>query len=230
MEFSEMSHAFIAARFYVRLIEAFSDRGKRAFIHATQYYAEQRGRRMAQRAIRDGHELTFDVYQQYGEWVSTSESIEGECSNLTEVVSYSPDCTLHISRCPWHAQFKAMGLTEAGIEYCKHLDNSICRGFNPYLVYDVTQTLHTSDRCVQILRGANFSEGSRYEKKREYLRPFQYHCAHSYWSYSEVSAAIFGAEGEEINALVLKDFREEYGADMADGIAQHKHTNFNVCG
>lgn len=228
MEFSERTHAFIAARFYVRLTETFGERGKRAFIHATQYYAEQRGRRMAQRAIRDGKELTFETYQQYGEWVSTPESVEGECSNLTEIASYSPDCTLHISRCPWHAQFKAMGLTEAGIEYCKHLDNSICRGFNPYLVYDVTQTLHTSDRCVQILRGANFPEGTRYEKKREYLRPFQYHCAHSYWSYSEVTAAIFGAEGEQINEQVLQDFREEYGADMADRLAAFQGTNFNV--
>ncbi len=229
MNFSERSHAFIAARFYVRLTETFGEQGRRAFIHATQYYAGQRGRRMAQRAIRDGKELTFETYQQYGEWVSTPESVEGECSNLTEIASYAPDCTLRISRCPWHAQFKAMGLVEAGIEYCRHLDSAICRGFNPYLVYDVPQTLHESDCCIQILRGANFPEGARYEKKREYLRPFDYHCAHSYWSYSEVFAAVFGTEGERVSAQVLEDFRAEYGPAMADRLAEFRGTNFNVC-
>ena len=54
MGFNEKVHAFIAAKFYVYLTEAFGERGERAFIHGTQYYAEQRGRRMAQRAIRDG--------------------------------------------------------------------------------------------------------------------------------------------------------------------------------
>ena len=58
MPFTEKSHAFIAARFYIRLTEAFSERGRKAFIHATQYYAGQRGRRMAQRAIRDGADLS----------------------------------------------------------------------------------------------------------------------------------------------------------------------------
>lgn len=47
MGFNEKVHAFIAAKFYVYLTEAFGERGERAFIHGTQYYAEQRGRRMA---------------------------------------------------------------------------------------------------------------------------------------------------------------------------------------
>lgn len=48
MGFNEKVHAFIAAKFYVYLTEAFGERRlSRAFIHGTQYYAEQRGRRMA---------------------------------------------------------------------------------------------------------------------------------------------------------------------------------------
>lgn len=57
MEFNEMVHATIAARFHVRLTGAFGERGRMAFLHATRCYAEQRGRRMAQRAIRDGVEV-----------------------------------------------------------------------------------------------------------------------------------------------------------------------------
>ena len=66
MGFNEKVHAFIAAKFYVYLTEAFGERCERAFIHGTQYYAEQRGRRMAQRAIRDGKELTYANYLEYG--------------------------------------------------------------------------------------------------------------------------------------------------------------------
>ena len=40
MGFSEMMHAFIAARFYVRLKEGFGERGEAAFLHATRHYAE----------------------------------------------------------------------------------------------------------------------------------------------------------------------------------------------
>ena len=57
MGFNEMTHAFLAARYYIRLTEQFGDRGWEAFIHGIQYYGSQRGRRMAQRAIRDGKPL-----------------------------------------------------------------------------------------------------------------------------------------------------------------------------
>lgn len=45
MGFTELSHAFIAAKYYVYLNEIFGDRGEAAFLHATRYYGEQRGRR-----------------------------------------------------------------------------------------------------------------------------------------------------------------------------------------
>ena len=66
------------------------------------------------------------------------------------------------------------------------------------------------------------------EKNPEGIRPFEYHCAHAYWAFHEVAAAIFGASGMEIGARVLKDFASEYGTEMADMIAGYKDTNFNV--
>ena len=106
MGFNERVHAFIAAKYYVRLTEQFGERGKQAFIHATQYYAEQRGRRMAQRAIRDGMELTYETYRQYGEWQSTQEMIDAGCANYRTFEQIEPDCIIHVHRCPWHVQFK----------------------------------------------------------------------------------------------------------------------------
>ncbi len=229
MEFNEKIHAYIAARYYEELVGAFGDRGKKAFVHGTQYYAEQRGRRMAQRAIRDGRELDFRTYQEYGEWVNTEYTKEHECSNQSTIESWSPDLELKITRCPWHTQFKEMGLVEAGHTYCEHLDNSICRGFNPYITYDVIQTLHKSPYCTHIIRNVNFEEGEKHPKKPEYLKDFEYHCAHSFFAYAEVTRAIFGAQGEKIVSNVLESIAKDYSQDMADTLMKYKDTNFNVC-
>ena len=229
MGFNEKVHAFIAAKFYVRLTEQFGERGRKAFVHGTQYYAEQRGRRMAQRAIRDGMELTYETYLQYGEWVNSQDTIEGECSNQATVQSTTPDYVNHITRCPWHTQFKEMGLVEAGHEYCQHLDNSIARGFNPYIVYEVYQTLHKSPYCIHCIKNANIEPGKKLSKKAEYLKDWDYHCAHSYWAYTEVTDSIFGLEGRKISTAVLNDIAETYGKEMADKLMEYKGTNFNVC-
>jgi hypothetical protein len=229
MGFNEKTHAFIAAKFYVHLTEHFGERGKAAFTHAVRYYAEQRGRRMAQRAIRDGQPLNYETYCRYGEWKNTKDVEELGCSNQVTVESYGPDYVMQIHRCPWHTQFKEMGLKDAGLAYCSVLDASICRGFNPNMVYEVPQTLHDHDYCIQIIRDSGFEDGQAVEKRPEGIRPFEYHCGHSYWSFSEVSAAIFGAEGETVNLEVMEDFKNEYGEEMAGILAGYRNTNFNVC-
>lgn len=228
MGFTELSHAFIAAKYYVYLKEAFGGRGEAAFLHATRYYGEQRGRRMAQRAIRDGKPLTYETYCQYGEWVSTEESKKQGLANQSKVVSVSPDYQIRIFVCPWHTQFQRMGLTDAGLLYCQDLDASIARGFNPEIHYETSQTLHDHDYCIQTIENAGLTPDSNMTKNPVGIRSFEYHCAHSYWAYSEVCQAIFGEEGRQIAQKVLDDFAAEYGTDMADTLAGYAGTNFNI--
>ena len=97
------------------------------------------------------------------------------------------------------------------------------------MVYEVPQTLHDHDYCIQIIRDSGFEDGQAVEKRPEGIRPFEYHSGHSYWSFSEVSAAIFGAEGETVNLEVMEDFKNEYGEEMAGILAGYRNTNFNVC-
>ena len=228
MGFTELSHAFIAAKYYVYLKEIFGDRGEAAFLHATRYYGEQRGRRMAQRAIRDGKPLTYETYCQYGEWVNTEEVKAQGLGNQSETTSLSPDFQIHIHVCPWHTQFKNMGLPEAGLLYCKDLDASISRGFNPEIRYEVSQTLHDHDYCIQTIRNAGLTPESNMAKNPAGLRSFEYHCAHSYWAYREVCEAIFGEEGTRLAERVLDDFAAEYGKKMVDTLAGYARTNFNI--
>lgn len=226
MSFTEKVHAYLAAKYYVSLTDAFGERGKKAFLHATQYYAMQRGRRMAQRAIRDGRELDQATYNYYGEWVNTEEIKAEGCANKAE---RAEDGSLHFLVCPWHTQFQEMGLQEAGAWYCQDLDAAISRGFNPFLKYEVTQTLHTSEYCIHRLLTGPIWEGAEKGKNPEGLRSFEYHCAHLYWSFFEVAEAIFLEEGRLAGEKVLKEFEADYGKEMADQILSYKNTNFNVC-
>ena len=224
MGFNEKVHAYIAAKFYVHLTEAFGERGRQAFIHGTQYYAMQRGRRMAQRAIRDGQPLTQATYNYYGEWISTEETKALGHQNISESLS---DGSIKVTQCPWHMQFKEMGLTEAGAEYCRHLDSAISRGFNPYLNYVVDQTLHTSDCCIHRVLAEPIESGAERGKNPASLKDFEYHCAHSYWAYAEITEAIFEIEGDVVNQKVLDDFKKDYGEEMAEIMKSYQDTNFN---
>lgn len=228
MNFSERTHAYIAAKFYVYLTEEFGERGKKAFVHGTQYHAEQRGRRMAQLAIRNGEELTYETYGRYGEWVNTRYTIDNEWSNQSKVAKWDPDLVTQITRCPWHTQFKEMGIVEGGHVYCEHLDNSICRGFNPYITYEVPQTLHKSECCIHIIRDAGITPETDRAKRPEGLQSFEYHTANSFWSYREVAIAIFEADGEQVAARVLADFANDYGKEMADRLMAYRDVNYNV--
>ena len=227
-EFTEKHHAFLAGTFYSLLMERFQERGEAAFVHCTQRYAEQRGARMAQRAIRDGRKLDFVTYREYGEWVNTQSVKDEGCDNQGYVVSYAPDFDERVTQCPWAAQFKEMGLTKCGTLYCTYVDNSVCRGFNPNLVFDVPQSMHEHGSCIQILRGANFPEGAKFQKRPEYLRTFDYHCGHLYKTFSSIVIAIFGAEGQKVATQVLERFGNEYGSDMADVLVRYYSTDFDV--
>ena len=226
MGFNEKVHAYIAAKYYVYLTESFGERGERAFLHATQYYAAQRGRRMAQRAIRDGKELTQETYNYYGEWVSTDELKKAGCANRSEP---GDNGSIRILSCPWYTQFQEMGLAKAGAVYCSDLDASISRGFNPKLGFVLEQTLYTAPCCIQRLAEGDILAGAQNGKNPDSLRDFEYHCAHLFWSYREVSTAIFGEEGKAAAGKVLQDFTADYGKEMADRLLRYENVNFNVC-
>ena len=184
---------------------------------------------MAQRAIRDGRKLDYGTYMEYGEWVHTPEILAEGIENRSDLLSTSPDYCRHITMCPWYAQFRDMGLTEAGNVYCQHLDNSICRGFNPYLTYLVPQNLNRDGYCTHIVKDVYLSQEEQHPKKMENVKGFDYHCAHTYWSYREVAEAIFGEDGAKTSDKVLADFTRDYGQQMTDVLLSFRDTDFNKC-
>ena len=227
-EFTELQHAFLVARYYKHLTDAFGDRGLRAFVLATHTYAQQRGSRMAQRAIRDGKPLTFKTYREYGEWQSTETARTLTGGFHQRVISNSPDYEIHIGQCPWAFQFKAMNMQECGVVYCTHLDKAIARGFNPYLTFDVPQSVNDHEYCIQIMRDAHFSETQVFDTSFKNVKGFDYHCGHIFKTFGEVTKAIFDKEGADVVGNVLNDFTQEYGVHAASTLLRFEQTNFNV--
>lgn len=226
---TERTHAFLAARYYEYLTRQFGQQGKAAFVHATRHYAEQRGRRMARRALRDGEELNWTSYYRYGEWVSSPECIAEGTSNQHSFIRYEPEGVLKITRCPWKAQFAEMGVDgTAGALYCSVLDDSIARGFNPGLRYDIDQTMETEEYCIHRLQNLDFTPETDLSKRPGVTKDFDYHCGHLYWAFRTVAEAVFGAEGRALAEQVLRDVRERYGEDTEAKLKEYEDTDFEM--
>lgn len=227
-EFTEKHHAYLVGKFYEELMKECPESAEAIFVMCTQRYAQQRGSRMAQRAIRDGRTLDFTTYREYGEWKNT-ETVKAEgCANSGETLAWSPDHVEKVYMCPWAAQFKEMGLQKCGTLYCRYVDKSIVTGFNPEMVYEVPQSMHENGYCLQISKNAQFEENQIFHKHTEYQKTFDYHCGHCYKTFREIIAAILGVKGEQIGVSVLEQFEADYGKEMADVLLTYKNENFNL--
>lgn len=226
---NERHHAFISAKFYQELEAEGFDGFRQAFLLATRKYAEQRGSRMAQRAVRDGRPLDFASYRWYGEWVFTPEyesTLEGETRRTVES---GDDYTVDICKCPWSDQYLSMGALDGANDYCSVLDESIARGFNPELTFIVSKTMHNSkDFCRHTQKCAMLGAEDAYgPRSPDNIRDFGYHCAHVYSTFSKMMKAVYGADGEALSARVLLAFGKEYGSSAAAVILSYIDTDFD---
>lgn len=227
-EFTEKHHAYLIGTFYQELMKACPEKAEAVFIMCTQRYAEQRGSRMAQRALRDGRRLDYTTYREYGEWTNTDTVIKEGHQNAGETVLWAPDHIEKVYMCPWAAQFKTMSLEKCGTLYCSHVDQSIVRGFNPLLVYEVPQSMHESGYCIQISKGADFLENQEFHKHAEYRLDFSYHCGHCYKTFKEITEAILEEQGRSVSSAVLMCFTKDFGKEMAECLLSFENKNFNI--
>lgn len=207
MGFTEKTQVFLIAAWYKELNEAFGERGQRAFVLAVKHYARQRGERMAQRAVRDGQELNYASYCAYCEWAPSEETLAGGEECVSHLRSTAPDYVYEVYPCVWFTAFQEQNALEAGRLYCRHLDEAIARAFSSSLQFYTVETQH----CT------------------EYVKGFDYHCAHTYYAIGEMVQAIFGEEGACLCRAVLADFAEKFGPEMAETLRGYEKENFNCC-
>ena len=229
MVFSEKTQVFLIAAWYKELVSALGERGRRAFVLGVKHYARQRGERMAQRAVRDGQELNYASYCAYCEWSPSEETLASGVLCGTRVCSTAPDYVYEVSPCVWFNAFVELNAREAGQLYCRYLDEAIARAFSSSLQFYTVETQHCADRCVFCIRDAGFGPDTVVRQRTEYVKGFDYHCAHTYYAIGEMVQAIFGEEGACLCRAVLADFAEKFGPEMAETLRGYEKENFNCC-
>lgn len=226
-KFTELHHGYISAMFYKRLMASNAKNTRDIFLRATCEYGGERGRRMALRALRDAQPLDFASYRKYSEWSFTEEYLSTRKGNGGENREENGDLIMEITACPWSDVYLSLGLADGAEDYCLDLDKSIARGFNPALTYDVLKTMHKNgDCCIQIQRDAHMDRDAG-EKCPGDKRDFSYHCGHIFTTYSRVLTDIMGVRGMEISSLVLSDFSERFGDDMAGDLLSMTSVDYN---
>lgn len=129
--------------------------------------------------------------------------------------------------CAWHRAFTELGAKEAGQLYCQYLDEAINQGFNGNIRFSTVETKHWADACVFCIKDAGFGPDTEIKRHPEYVKGFDYHCAHTHYAFAEIAAGVFGAEGEAMADRVLEAFKAECGEEMARQLAAFASENFN---
>lgn len=198
---------------------------------AVRKYGEQRGLRMALRALRNGHRLTMDNYLAYGEW----ELPRGEMKlRFAEKV---PHARVHILKCPWNDVWAKNNLLEYGMHFCKEIDAALVRGFNPDLEIDIKSIqTHGADYCDFIYKEANLSAFKMlclaYKKKikpgKNAIMPWEYHAGHLLKTMGEVIRNELKNDSVEIMESAIEKFRDYASEQHITKLKKYQSTNFEI--
>lgn len=205
----EQHHAGILSAFYLALRDLAQTDGMAVFRTAERFYGERRGRRMALRALRDGRCLDYAAYFAYGELLST----EG----LTDVCFSAGQGRVdeRVSRCPWAEEFIRLGCRDCGAFYCREIDASVVRGFNPDLYYELLGNIYGEGCCRFCykdgsIRPGLFDQNVSSSNKRD----FHYHCADVYQAFSHTVKMAAPGEWKTILGRVRSFLSKAYGEDF----------------
>ena len=225
-KFTEKQHAYISARYFARLKDSGVENYKDIYLYAVRLYGEQRGRRMAQRALRDGRPLDMASYRYYGEWSFTEEftSTAGEFFVETE---RGENYVYEVNDCPWNRVYQEQGLPDGALLYCQDLDRSIARGFSPALRYEVERFADRDILCRQVQYDAKLDKDAGFPPADPAnKKDFNYHCGHVLSVFRTVIGNCLGAKGEEITAGVLADFEAAFGKEAGEVLITAAEADF----
>lgn len=229
MLLTETEHAGILAAFYRALTRTCGqERGVEIFMTAARSYGSRRGRRMALRALRDGNPLDMTSYFAYGELLCTDDGHDG-------TYTASEGC-VHEQQvgCKWAAEFRAWDCLSCGVDYCREIDGTIVRGFNPTLDFTCTQNMHRAPSCDFYYRGPeirpDFMEtyAGRLQEGAAVKREMGYHCADVYQMYVHVVRQVLPGQAEEVLGAAAAMLSERYGAAFFARLHAYDGTDFEA--
>ena len=190
------------------------------FRKCVQQYGEERGHRMAMRALRAGYPLDFNAYQACGEWASTRPEL-GDSRPGAPVPGMSHSLNYH---CLWCETFRRRNAADIGRAYCAEIDRSIVRGFNPDMRFELRSTMHTGD-CCDFLFGP-YDPEIRLECPVGGVKDFRFHCAHMYHSFCHTLRQCEPLASAVISAAQAT-LTEWHGPDFLAGMRTYSSEDFS---
>jgi hypothetical protein len=220
--FTETTHALLFAwvtRAVVR--EAGRERGEQVIHLAVRRYGEQRGRRMAARARRDGVELSMAAFLAYTEYRLVTDLRKQELSQSGQ------DVHTTMLQCPWDQTWKQNGLIEYGRLYCREIDHAVLRGFNPALRLEVNHTLANDGLPCETTFFAGAASPSP-QPSQPFARPWDYHVGHLYASLCAVLKQELGEAGARAAQEGLQELAARFGSEATRLVSDYLEVDFDA--
>jgi len=190
------------------------DGGQEAFVAGVKRLGEERGTRMAARAILRGDRLDFINSQAYGEWRAAPGEMEfGTFSVLKSAVSRAP-------KCAWNDYWRKHGLLEYGKYFCTCIDEAVIKGFNSSLNCEVVSNLSWGAKSCEFDWKIPLSpeeEAKIAAKKAELgdscVRDFNYHIGHVVHSVGGEIIYLLGDDGQDAVDAAVFEFTCIFGRE-----------------
>ncbi len=188
---------------------------------AVRHYGEQRGRRMAARARRDGVELSMAAFLAYTEYRLATDLRKQELSQSGQ------DVHTTMLQCPWDETWKQNGLIEYGRLYCREIDHAVLRGFNPALRLEVNRTLSNDGLPCDFTFFAGAASPSP-QPSQPSVRPWDYHVGHLYASLCTVLTQELGEAGARAAQEGLQELAARFGNEAARVVSDYLEVDFDA--
>lgn len=211
-------HATLFALLAKEAVTRRGEDGQSAVLEGVFRYGQERGRRMAARALQHGDPLTHLSYHAYGEWRPTSETVEAG------IRAYGANYMTFTKVCPWCAAWEKHNLLEYGKLYCLPIDTAVYAGFHKDFSARVLSMLSWGGReCLfdwqQPLEDLSALQQKQQELGDSCIKDFDYHTAHLYNTVSHTLIETLGEDGYAAAKAALETFIELFGQDYADAFA-----------
>ena len=222
-------HATLFALLSRQAITLAGEAGKEAILKGMTKYGNERGARMAKRALANGEELTTMTNQAYGEW---KPDYAGQMEFGT--VCTEPTLQTYIAKCAWCDAWKKHDLLEYGKYYCVNVDNAVYQGFRAdFVCTPMTTSLSWGgERCVFDWGHPLSAEEAAAlpEKKKELgtscMRDFDFHTAHLLYTVGNTLKAELGKTGEDAVEKAVQEFISLFGQEYYDALGEINHEEF----
>ena len=229
--FTAHHHALLFSSIAESVIRCLEEKKGEILIRkAVREYGQQRGKRMALRAQKNGHDLTFANYFAYGEWEVPKNEM------VFKLIEKNPHARLNVFKCPWYVIWEENNLLDYGKYFCREIDSALVRGFNPGLEIKINST-RTNDGvpCDFIFKDAGLSLfkmlGIAYKKKirpgKKAIMDWKYHTGHLYKTLGDVIRQDLGDKADKIMENALNDFSSVFSEKYIAAIKKYQETDFD---